>query len=234
MTADSNKKSYSNWIIGGLVLVIIGLIYFNRITSNKLALKDNALITAQDTAHLFKTKLGNQGAYIATITADKNSLINILELKEKESGKYKDIIDSLKKDNSIQSISKVETETKTRYIKDIDTIYKALDFRDSIQTKWYDAGVHIKNSKLGLNLTQRDELNLTSKLKDNKGLFTGKTLTTFATSNNPNTNITGITSISTVVDKRKIRLGVTVGPSALITPSGNIAVGAGATIGISF
>lgn len=227
----TNKK---NFIITGLVIIILGLIYLNRITNNKIATKDNALIAANDTVHLFKTKLGNQGAYISTIVADKNDLISILNLKDKTGEQYKDIIDSLKKNKSLQSAVIVNTNTETKYIHSIDTVYKRLTLNDTISTKWYDAGIHIKDSQLTLNLNQRDELNLISSLKDNKGWFTGSTLTTYAVSKNPDTKVTGITSISTVVNKRKARLGIFLGPGLTINNKGNISVGLTAGFGITF
>lgn len=226
-----NKINY--YIIGGLVLVIVGLIYFNRITSNKLATKDNALVEANDTLHKFKTTLGNQGAYISTIVSDKNNLISLLQLKTKDSIQNKTLIDSLKKDKHFQSGSVVTIEGKTKYIHDIDSSYKAINLNDTISTKWYDAGIHIHNDKLGLNLTQRDQINITNNLKSNKGLFSGNTLTTYATSSNPDMSITGLTSVSTIVDKRKVRLGTTIGPSVVINKTGTHA-GIGITLGISF
>jgi len=224
----------TNLIIAGLVLVIVGLIYFNRVTANKLTSKDNTISQALDTLHKFKTALGNQGAYITTITGNRNDILNVLNLKSKENAAYKDIIDSLKHNKNIKSIASVNTINHTEYIHDIDTTNRKVVLTDSINTKWYDAGIHIKNSKLGLNITQRDELLLTNSLKDNKGWFAGSTLTTYAISKNPNTQVTGLTSISIVVDKRTVRIGTFVGPALLINKQGNVSVGIAGGIGLTF
>lgn len=235
-----NKINYSLLIIIGLVLTVVGLIYVNRITTNKLATQSNALVEANDTLHKFKTTLGNQGAFISTITADKNSLISILALKSQDSARNKSLIDSLKKDKNFQSGSVITTISKsssTSNIKDgdlvIDTITRKVTFNDSTQHKWYDVGTHIKDNRLTTNITQREQINLTNNLKPNKGLFSGNTLTTYATLANLDANVTGITSVSTVIDKRKIRLGTTVGPSIVVNKTGAHA-GVGITLGISF
>lgn len=240
MNTDIINKSYSTWIIIGLVLVIVGLIYFNRITTNKLATQSNALVSANDTLHKFKTIVGNQGAYISTIVADKDNLLSILSLKSQDSIRNKSLIDSLKKDKHFQSGSVVTTISKSSSTSDIksgdliiDTITRKITFSDSTQHKWYDIGTHIKDNKLTTNLTQRDQLNLTNNLKPNKGLFSGSTLTTYVTSANPDVNITGITSVSTVIDKRKIRLGTTIGPGVVINKTG-AHIGGAIVFGVSF
>jgi hypothetical protein len=201
-----------NFIIFGLGVVIAGLLYFGKISNTKLAEQSNLLKATTDTLHTFKTTIDNQGVYISTLVGDKDNLISVLSVKAKDNQVYQSLIDSLKKDKHIQSASVINTETKIRYKDRIDTVYKDLDFSHKISNKWYDANISIKNDSIGLDLTNRDIINLKSTKIDNKGWFTGSTLTTYTTSQNPYTNITGLTSISTVVDKRKIRIS----PSVII------------------
>lgn len=204
-------KDIRNFIIGGLALVIIGLIYFGVIKDRRIATQDNLVKAATDTLHKFKTTIGNQGAYISTLVGDKNSLINILNIKDKQDSSYQDIIDSLKKDKNIQNISSIKTDTKSNYSHKVDSVYREITFKDSITTKWYSAGINVDKGKSTWNINQRDEITLTTKLKPNKGLFTGSTLTTYATSKNPDENITGLTSVSTVIDKSKLTIRPAVG-----------------------
>lgn len=194
-----------NIIIGVLVLVIGGLLYIGHINHKEIAVKDNLAIAATDTLHKFIDK-GKQGAYISTLIGPKAALLPILELKAKSDSVYKEVIDSLKKDKAIQSVTIINTDTKSSYTHKVDTIYKNVNFRDSISTKWYDASVNVSKGTSHWNINQRDQLNMSTKLKPNKGLFSGSTLTTYAESENKDEQITGIASISTVVDQPKVRI----------------------------
>jgi len=224
-----------NLIIVGLVLVVLGLIYFNRLGTTKIAEENVAYKALQDTTHLYKNSLGSQAGYISVVIANNKSLQEMLDGAVSKNSLYQSIIDSLKKDKNLQSASVIATTTKTQYIHVIDTAYKNLAFSDTVSTKWYDIGVHIKDSKLGINLDQRDELNLTTTKKDNKGWFTGSTLTTYASSLNPNTKVIGVVSTSTVVDKRKVRISpiISVGLNSDLHGKG-VRLGYSAGIGLSF
>lgn len=224
-----------NIIIGIGILVIAGLIYLGVVQHRKIASQDNLIVAANDTLHKFKTSNGNQGAYIATLVGDKQGLISILQLKDKADSTYKQVIDSLKKDKNLQSIAIVNTDTKSNYTHKIDTVYKDINFKDSISTKWYDASINVNKGNSTWEIDQRDELSLTNTLKPNKGLFSGKTLTTYATSNNPDTDVTGVTSVSTVIDKSKItiRPAIGIGINSDIHGS-NIRVGYNAGIVVTF
>lgn len=200
-----------NIIIGGLGLVVVGLIYFGNIQNRKIAVQNNLITASTDTLHKFKTIVGNQGEYISTLVGDRSNLIAILDIKDKNNSINLEIIDSLKKDKNIQSIAVISTNTKSDVSHKVDTIYKEVTFKDSISNKWYDASIDVNKGISRWKLNQRDQINLTTTNKPNRGLFSGKTLTTYATSDNPNTNIIGVTSVSTVIDKRKIRVSPTIG-----------------------
>lgn len=224
-----------NILIGFLTLVIGGLIYFGVVKDRAVANQNNLLVAAQDTLHTFKTVNGAQGAYISTLVGDKNGLIAILQLKNKSDVIYQKVIDSLKQDKNIQSVVVVTTETKSNYTHKIDTIYKDVNFKDSISTKWYDASIGVDKGLSKWKINTREELAMSNTLKPNKGLFSGKTLTTYATPANQDTKVTGITSISTVVDKRKPRLGIDVSTGLNTDIHGkNLRPGFQVGIGISF
>ena len=220
----------SNLAIVGLLLVILGLIYFNRISSTKLAQKDVALKAVSDTLHSYKNTVGGQGAYIAVVNTDKKNLQALLETQVQKNGLYNSILDSLKSNKNIQAASVITSTNSVRYVHVTDTLYKNIVYDDTLHTKWYDAGIHVNKGKLNFNLDTREELNLTTSKKDNKGWFTGSTLTTYASSANPDVRITGLVSTSTVVDKRKPRIGAFIGP-ALVTDK-NLKVNAGIAVGV--
>lgn len=223
-----------NIIIGVLVLVIAGLLYIGHINHREIATKDNLAIAATDTLHHYIDQ-GKPGAYISTLVGPKASLLPILELKAKSDSVYKQVIDSLKKDKNIQSVTIVNTDTKSSYSHKVDTIYKDINFRDSISTKWYDASINVSKGMSHWNINQRNQLNMSTKLKPNKGLFSGNTLTTYAESENKDEQITGIASISTVVDQPKVRIvpNVSVGLNTDIHGK-NLRPGFQAGIGITF
>lgn len=225
----------SNLIIGALVLIIIGMLYIGKIRNKDVAQKDVSITALADTVHKFKTDSGNTGVYIQTLVGDNNNLREALATKASENVLYQEMLDSLKADKNIKSASVITTETKIKYEKDIDTIYKLVNFQDSIKTKWYDSYVSINKSKLNVSTNIRDELFLKSTLIDNPGLFSGKTLTTFAVSKNPSVNLIGITSVSTEVDKRKVRVGPTISVGINTDTKGsNARLGFQAGIGVQF
>lgn len=201
-------KSY---IILGLVLLIGGLIAFGVLKDRKLAQQDNLIKASTDTLHKFKTTIGNQGVYISTLVGDKNSLIEILQSKVKQDSSNQILIDSLKKDNKIQSGSIVNVNSNSNYSHKIDTIYGKISFKDSIKTKWYDASIKVDSGISNWNIKTRDKLVLINKLKPNKGLFSGSTLTSYAQSLNKDEDVSGLTSISTVIDKPKVRIAPAIG-----------------------
>ncbi len=228
-------KTIKNYIIPILAGIIGVLLYFNFTSSTKLNQLSTLLKESKDTLHIFKTKLGNQGAYISTLEGNKNDLINILSIKDKNDLFNKQIIDSLKTSKDIQTITGVKIINHTVYEKVLDSTKQSIDFEDSVKTKWYDANIKIKNSKLSLGLDTRDELLLTTKLKDNKGLWTGKTLTSYVVSNNPNTDITGVTSVSTKIEQPRIKIRPAIGVGVNSDLSGkNIRAGFNAGIVVTF
>lgn len=228
------KLNISSIIIAILAITIVGLIYFGVVKDRKLAQQDNLIKASTDTLHKFKTTIGNQGAYISTLVGDKNSLIEVLQSKIKQDSASQVLIDSLKQDKHIQSATIVTTNTNSKYSHKVDSTYKAVNFKDSISTKWYSASIKVKNDSSSWNIKTKDELVLTNNKKPNKGLFSGSTLTTYAESMNKDEDISGITSISTVVDKRKPRLGSFLGPSLLISSKGNIKAGLSLGVGLTF
>lgn len=223
---------YKNIIIIGLVLLSIVLLYFSRSTFKDNVRKENALAALQDSLRNYKTVNGSIGGYISTIQSDKNNLIALLNAKDPI--KYQELIDSLKKVKGLQLATDIQTVTNTFYKTDIDTIFKGLKFTKNIKDDWIDETIIIDSNKLFRTLSYKDSYLITQSPKDNKGLFTGKTLTTYVSPRNPNTILTGITSISTIVDKRKPRLGLFIGPTIGINKQGNLSSAISVGFGVTF
>lgn len=190
-----------------ILLIAVGVLAYLTFTySNRLAQKDNLIKASTDTLHQFKTTIGNQGAYISTLVGDKSNLITLLSSKDKTDSLNLQLIDSLRKTKDILEATGVKTITKIEYKHILDSAQAKVNINDSVKTKWYDAYVRVANDSLGVRVHTRDELLLTSKLKPNKGLWTGSTLTSYVVSRNPDTDISGITSVSTQIDKIKIKV----------------------------
>ena len=204
-------EKIKNYIIPICVGIIGVLLYLNINLNSKVNQKDNLIKASSDTLHTFKTTIGNQGAYISTLVGNKEDLITILNSRVKQDSINKDIIDSLKRDKRIESITGIKTSTKIEYKHKLDTVQSKVNLQDTIKTKWWDAYLNIKNDSLGLKVNTRDELLLPNKLKPNKGLFSGSTLTSYVVSKNPNTDITGVVSISTKVDQPKLMIRPAIG-----------------------
>lgn len=195
-----------NIIIGVLLLVIGGLIYFGVIKDRKIAVQTNLITASADSLHHFKTSTGSVGGFISTLQGTKEDLVNVLKSKLEADSSKQAIIDSLNKDKNIQSMASIKTESNSSFTHKVDTVYSNINFRDSISTKWYDADINVSRGISKWGIRQKDELNLTTTLKDNKGWFTGSTLTTYATSANPDERVTGLTSVSTVINKSKLTI----------------------------
>lgn len=191
-----------------LVLVVLGLIYFNRIQSKEIVAQENAIEAAKDTLHTFKTKYNSVGGYISVIEGNRKLALELLKI---EGEKNKDLIALLDSNKKVMQASKVGTVTNNYYEKDVDTIYRTVNFQDSIITPWITEHIKITGGKLKRSLEYRDEYIYHNDLKDNKGWFTGSTLTTYVEPKNPETKVVELKSVSTVIDKRKPRIGPYVG-----------------------
>lgn len=190
-----------------LVIIILGLIYFNRTQSKEIVRQENAIEAANDTLHTFKTKYNSVGGYISVIEANKGLAIQLLNT---ERSRNKDLIALLEANKTVQTAAKIGTSTNN-YYEVTDTLYKDIDFTKTIKTDWLTEQIDIKKGKFTRSLDYRDEYVFHTDKKDNKGLFTGSTLTAYVTPKNPDTRVTELTSVSTVIDKRKPRLGAYIG-----------------------
>lgn len=198
-----------NKIIVGIGIVLLGIsLYFNIHQYESSQISDKAIIAAHDTLHTYNTTYKSLGGYISTIVADRDQAINLLKL---DKVKNKDLIDSLSKNKRIQTIAQVTTDTKIIYQSNTDTLLKGIKFTKSINTDWLDEKITVDSNKLTRILDYRDAYIFSNELKKNKGLFTGSTLTTYVSPKNPDTKVTGITSVSTIIDKPKIIINPAVG-----------------------
>lgn len=188
-----------NKIILGLFIVVSAiLIWLNVKQYNTHKVDQNALLAAQDTIHNYVTTYKSQGAYIKTIVANRDEAINLLKLNKL---KNKDIIDSLTKNKTIQSIADIQVENHTILTTKIDTQLKGIKFSKTLHTEWQDETISVDSDKLTRNLDYRDAYIFSTELKKNPGWFKGSSLTTFVSPKNPDTKVIGLTSVSTVVDK---------------------------------
>jgi len=196
-----------NWFTIALItlLTITSFLLVREGEKNKVTTE--LLKASTDTLHSYKTKLGNLGAYKSTLVGDKDQLIQVLTGKSKQDSV---IIDSLKKDHKIQSISVVNTNSNSDYSHKVDTVYKGIRFKDSISTKWYDASIKVDSGTSKWNIKTRDEIDLTTTLKSN-GFLKGSTLTTYATSANKDESVTGLTSVNTVINKPRLIIAPAIG-----------------------
>lgn len=197
-------EKIKNYILIGLILIsgILGYLSYKYKSSADISL--SLLKASVDTLHKFKTSIGNQGAYISTLQGSSKDIIPILS--KRKTSIDSTIADSLKKDKKIETITGIITNTKIEYKNKLDSSQRKVNLEDSIKTKWYDAYVKVKNDTLAVRVHTREELIFTNKLKSNKGLWNGSTLTSYAISKNLDTDIIGITSISTVVNKSKVQI----------------------------
>lgn len=228
-------KNISNLVLIGLVVLLsilsAGLFYYSRSVTKDNTRIQLAIKASNDTLHTFKTKFNSQGGYISQIVGDKNELIGLLS---KEESKNKDLLQLLDSNKNVQTAVDVRTETKTQYISIIDTTFKGISFTHTIHEPWLDEVIKVDSDRLTRDLSYRDAYLFHTDKKDNKGLFTGSTLTTYVEPKNPNTKVTGITSVSTIIDKRKPRLGVFVGPGGVVTPQGKVYGGITVGFGLTF
>jgi hypothetical protein len=202
------QKFMINKIILGLFVIVSAiLIYFNIRQYNENKVKDTALIAAQDTIHHYITTYKSQGAYIKTIVADRNNAINLLKFNQ---AKNKDLIDSLTKNKRIQTIADIQVENHTQAVIK-DTVLKNIKFAEAIHTDWLDEKISVDSGKLTRDLDYRDAYIFSTELKKNPGLFTGSTLTTYVSPKNPSTKVTGVTSVSTVINKPKPTIAPAIG-----------------------
>lgn len=223
---------WKNITIFGLVLLIFGLIYINRTQKNESVSNEIAVEAIKDTLHTFKSVYGSEAGYISTIVADRKNAIKLLEI---EKDKNQELIKLLDSNKTVVNAAHVKTETKYVYISDIDTTFKGLKFTKTIQDdKWITETIKVDSNKLSRNLSYRDAYLFHMDKKDNKGWFTGSTLTTYVEPMNPKTKVTGITSVSTVIEKRKPRIGTFLGPALNIDREGNIKAGLSLGVGLTF
>jgi len=213
-----------------LVLVVLAMIVWNRKQTKEIVAKDNAIEAAADTLHTFKTKYNSLGGYISVINANRETAMKLLS-QEKEVNK--DLIALLDSNRKVLHAASVGTVTN-HYYSDTDTIYKDVNFSKRITDEWIDEQIDIKNGKFTRSLDYKDKYTYHLEKKDNKGLFTGSTLTSYVTPMNPNTKVTGLRSVSTVVDKRKPRIGPYVGAGLSMDKEYNIKPAIQVGIGISF
>lgn len=222
---------WKNITIPILILIILGLVYFNRNQVKDLSRQATAVEAYKDTLHTFKTQTGSEGGYISTIQGDKNSILALLTI---EKNKNKELVDLLDSNKNVVNATSVKTITKIKYISEPDTVLKGIKFTKNIHTNWIDEIITIDSNKLSRTLSYKDAYVFHMDKKPNKGLFSGSTLTTYVEPQNPDTKVTGLTSISTVVDQRKPRLGAFVGPALNIDKTGKVALGVSVGVGLTF
>ncbi len=228
------KMNLKNIAIICLLIISIVLFFLYKKKTENLNITNKAISELQDTLHLYKTADGAIGGTISVIEGDRKKLISLLNTSSNTNKQYKEIIDSLKKDKNIKTLSVINTITNTKYISKTDTLLKGIKFTRNIKDNWIDETISVDSDVLKRTLLYKDGYTITNKLKDNKGLFTGKTLTTYVSPKNPSTVVTGITSISTVIEKRKTRIGAFIGPSLSIDKNYNISPTISVGIGITF
>ena len=221
-------KNITNLI---LVLVILVMIYFNRNQTREISIQKAATEAARDTIHNFKTAVGSTGGYISVIQTDKSAVVALLKL---EKDKNKNLIALLDSNKTVVRATEIETNTRTIYESKVDTIYKDLDFSHTIKTDWRQEDISIKKGVFKSTLDYRDAYIYHEDKKDNKGLWTGSTLTTYVEPMNPETKVTGLKSFSTVVDKRKPRLGAYVGAGLSLDKQGLVKPAIQVGIGLTF
>ena len=215
--------------IGGFALGVM-----LQAATRHIATHHGLAVALADTLHQYKNKDSTNGAYISTLVGSNKDLREALAAQSKYNKAYLILIDSLKKDRHIQTAAIVQEEGKIKYIHQIDTIYKHVNFDDTVNTKWYDSRISLHNSQLAVDVKTRDELFYKNSYKDNKGLFTGRTLTTSFSSMNPDNTIVGISSVSTVVDKRKPRIGGLIGFGGVINKGPKFRPGPVIGVGLTF
>lgn len=196
-----------------LVIVIIGLVAYLLHTCDRAKRVEYDLHAEQDKAKFWKDKDGRSNAEIAVIKKDFQSYI----LKSEDSLKKLSI-----KPKTVTKIETMVTETR-------DTVY--LTKHSPIFTNKWSMFELLDSNRVAYKI--RDSLALITHTKHYGFLNLKTKYVTRAISFNPNTSITGLTSVEIIPRVRRLNLGMYAGYGMQLS-GGTIRVGPSVGIGATF
>lgn len=201
-------QGYIKWV-GGAILFALIVISISTCNKYKFDSEEKAslVVSSQDSVEYFRNKYKENSAQVALLEGDKENLLLIVGKSNKK------LAQLIKSGASSGTVYRYVTKYDTINTIKVDTINGKLAFTDSLKNSWVELRLSLKNDSLYKSIEFRDSLSVSFQ-KVSQGFLNPKKSVVIVTNANPYAKVSGLRSFDIPSKRTSFKFWVGVGLGA--------------------